>query len=303
MNHKIEQENILNLNPVEFDKHFFISDWQPPTFGFFKRFHIARVESYRDFLALPLPPHRRSVHYFMFLRTGTVIRSKGISSYELKGGQIFFLPANQINTIEFVSEDASGFYCHFQPDIFLQPYLRADLENLFPFFQIKSEPVIQVEEINKIEALCTTLEKEYFLSQQDRFDIIPSYLLTLLLEIKHSTFNANLQIPNAAVVITQKYKNALAEFIYTKKSISEFADYLAVSPNHLNKCVKESTGKSAHILLTEMRILEAKVLLKQTDLSVGEIAFKVGQFETSDFCRLFKKNTKVAPIQYRKMQN
>ena len=48
-----------------------------------------------------------------------------------------------------------------------------------------------------------------------------------------------------------------------------------------------------------MRILETKVLLKQSELSIGEIAFKVGQFETSDFSRLFKKYTNITPRQYR----
>jgi transcriptional regulator GlxA family with amidase domain len=62
---------------------------------------------------------------------------------------------------------------------------------------------------------------------------------------------------------------------------------------------KAATGKSAHNLLDEMRVLEAKVLLKQTDLTIGEIAFKIGRFEPSDFSRFFKANTGMTPLKYR----
>ena len=71
-------------------------------------------------------------------------------------------------------------------------------------------------------------------------------------------------------------------------------------PNHLNKCVKAATGKSAQDLLSEMVLLEAKVLLRQTSLSVNEIAFKIGKEDTSDFIRFFKSKTNLTPTEYRK---
>ena len=77
----------------------------------------------------------------------------------------------------------------------------------------------------------------------------------------------------------------------------------AVTPNHLNKCVKTVTGQSAHDLLSEMILLEAKVMLKQTNLSISEIAFQVGRNEISDFVRFFKSKTGISPGEYRKMVN
>lgn len=107
----------------------------------------------------------------------------------------------------------------------------------------------------------------------------------------------------AANRITEKYLNALQQFVNEKKTVAEYAAYLAISKNHLHKCVKAVTGKSAHNLLTEMRILEAKVLLKQSNLSVGEIAFKSGNMDQSDFSRFFKTWTGMTPTAYRKIEN
>jgi len=63
---------------------------------------------------------------------------------------------------------------------------------------------------------------------------------------------------NSALRITQQYKNALTQYIYEKQSVSGYAEMLCVTPNYLNKCVKSATDKSAHDLLSEMILLEAK---------------------------------------------
>lgn len=297
---KDKTEKILNLNPFQFDEHFFNPNWRPVIYNFYDRFHIERVEMYREHLNLPLPPHRRSVYFFIYLKTGSATRSKGLSKYEIKAGQFFLLPAQQITTFESISADATGFYCHFQPDIFLQTTLKVDIDKEFPFFQLRSEPVVAITEFRRIDQLLAILEQEYHLSQTERFDLVPVYLLALFAELKHLNVMSESEPKNASSYITQRYKNALSELIYQKKTVAEFAEYLAISPNHLHKCVKLTTGKTAHDLLNEMRILEAKVLLRQTHLSIGEIAFKIGQFESSDFSRFFKKNTNLTPNQYRK---
>ncbi len=65
--------------------------------------------------------------------------------------------------------------------------------------------------------------------------------------------------------------------------------------------MKKTLGKSAHDLLNEMLLLEAKVLLKQINLNVTEIAYKVGKNEASDFVRFIKKQTGIRPSEYRKI--
>jgi AraC family transcriptional regulator, transcriptional activator of pobA len=44
-----------------------------------------------------------------------------------------------------------------------------------------------------------------------------------------------------------------------------------------NRSVKTVKGKTAHEILTDMVILEAKVMLRQTDLSIAEITFKLAE--------------------------
>jgi len=51
-----------------------------------------------------------------------------------------------------------------------------------------------------------------------------------------------------------------------------------------------------------MRVLEAKVLLKQSNLSIADIAFKIGKLDPSDFSRFFKAETGKTPKEYRQTQ-
>ena len=91
------------------------------------------------------------------------------------------------------------------------------------------------------------------------------------------------------------------QYIYEKQTIGEYGKMLAVTPNHLNKCVKTATNKSAQELLIEMMLMEAKALLKQTDLSVNEIAWKLRKEDPSDFTKFFKSKAGLTPTEYRKL--
>lgn len=71
-------------------------------------------------------------------------------------------------------------------------------------------------------------------------------------------------------------------------SIQTYANELNITPNHLNKLVKKETGKTTSEIIREITILEAKVLLLQTNLTINEISIELGYDDTSNFSRIFK---------------
>lgn len=287
---------IPTVKPSEFDDYLF-ANWKAPVTSLYENFHVSRIEDYKNHLKLPTPPHRRSVYFFLFITNGQVVRRKDLTKFELKRDSCFCLSADQITSIDFVSQDATGFYMHFLPEIFNHPNLKVDLIKDFPFFSNWNEPHFEINDDRKIKNLFEMLIKEHL---NENKEVLPFYLITLLSEIKNlAQINQNKK-QDASSILTYKYKNALSEFIYSKKTVSEYADYLSVTPNHLLKCVKNTTGKTAHELLDEMRILESKVLLKQTDKSISEIADAIGKEDPSDFSRFFKLKTGQTPNQYRK---
>jgi AraC-like DNA-binding protein len=73
-----------------------------------------------------------------------------------------------------------------------------------------------------------------------------------------------------------------------------------ISKRKISTYVKNSTGYSFSNMVNNLRIREAKRLLKETDLSVTDIAFKVGFNNPTYFITLFKKSETISPSGYRK---
>ncbi|MCP9770407.1 AraC family transcriptional regulator [Lacihabitans sp. LS3-19] len=292
------EKKIPVLKPSQFDDYIF-QNWKPSVFGFYEKFHVERIENYSQHLKLPLLPHRRSVYFFLYLTKGSAIRSKGLIDFEIRAGDFFFLPADQITSLSFVSNDITGFYCHFQPDIFKNADLNVELEKDFDFFNFAGFPLISTNSSDRILKILEILMDEYQGDTSKRFDLIAHYLLILFREVTLLN-NTEAKIKSTSnALLTSKYKTLLSKRIGDLNTVAKFAEELSISPNHLNKCIKAETGKSAHELMEEMRLLEAKVLLKQSDFSIAEIAFKVGKEDPSDFSRFFKAKLGLSPKQYR----
>ncbi|MGH8023900.1 MAG: helix-turn-helix domain-containing protein, partial [Limisphaerales bacterium] len=59
------------------------------------------------------------------------------------------------------------------------------------------------------------------------------------------------------------------------------------------------TGLSPHQYLLELRLVRARSLLAETDLSIKEIALKTGFEDELYFSRLFRQKLNVTPTQWR----
>jgi AraC-like DNA-binding protein len=305
----LKEALIQTFNPNELEMDLFNGGVHLPSFiaPAHHIFHINRIEDYIRLVKFPLKsdliPRRITLFNFFFMTKGKSIRSKGLNKYEFGANTFFFIPAYEITTHEVISNDAEGFYCHFSLDLLTSDYRLKDLLRDFPFLNFNCYPLVAIDESAKetILPLLERLEKEYKKGANCRYEILRVYLITLFTELNLFIAPPQSMMSNAALILTEQYKNALAQHIYQKQKVADYAEILSVTPNHLNKCVKSSTGKSAHDLLSDMLILEAKVLLKQTNMTVSEIAYKIGRNETSDFARFFKAQTGMKPSEYRSL--
>ena len=83
---------------------------------------------------------------------------------------------------------------------------------------------------------------------------------------------------------------------------SALADSLAVSAPYLSKLFHEQTGSSPSKYLTDIRMRQARKLLMDTNLTVKEIAGRVGFPDPFHFSRSFKNAVGISPAQYREEQ-
>ncbi|PWK23819.1 AraC-like DNA-binding protein [Arcicella aurantiaca] len=271
-------------------------------------FHINRLEDFFKLIESPLPtdflPRRMNVYYFIFLTKGNTTRSIGLETYEFGENTFFFVPAHEITTHKFVRNDVQGYYCHFDIQLLAKHTIPKKIYSDFPFLEYNSFPLLEInpEAKSHIVSLLERLLFEYQKGVNGRIEIFETYLLSLFTELQPFVKRLSHNSINAALEITKEFKKALSKNITHKNKVSDYAELLNISPNHLNKCVKSATGKSANDLVNEMLLLEAKVMLKQTNLSIKEIAYNVGKSEVSVFSRFFKTQTGISPTDYRLLQ-
>ncbi len=84
-----------------------------------------------------------------------------------------------------------------------------------------------------------------------------------------------------------------------KLTLKELAEKTYVSPWYLSKLLNRVTGESFSGLLNRTRLEKAKILLKDPSLKVHEISDMVGFGDVAQFSRLFKKATRLSPVEYR----
>ena len=82
-------------------------------------------------------------------------------------------------------------------------------------------------------------------------------------------------------------------------SITDIAKYVFLSPSYFTRAFKEDTGLSPMQYLLNVRIKRACELLTETDQKIGEIAYSVGFSNQQRFNDIFKKQTKMTPMQFR----
>jgi AraC family transcriptional activator of pobA len=82
-------------------------------------------------------------------------------------------------------------------------------------------------------------------------------------------------------------------------SLRDVADVLGMTPGHLTTVVRRRTGRTVQEWIIERRMAEARSLLADTQLSVAEVARRVGMSDPGYFSRQFRRTHGVSPRDWR----
>ncbi len=82
--------------------------------------------------------------------------------------------------------------------------------------------------------------------------------------------------------------------------VAGLAREFGMSPRSLERRFRDATGSSPLAYLQAQRMKAAKELLESTNLTIGEVAYRVGYADQGHFARLFARALAVAPREYRR---
>ncbi len=203
----------------------------------------------------------------------------------------------------------SGFFCVFTAS-FLSKSKTGLLIDDLPIYQPNSDFVYQLndDQYLEIEAIFKKMNAELSSDYAYKYDLLRNYVMELIhtgqklkpIESMANTTNAASRISSLFIELLERQFPIESEGqVIQLKTPTDFAKTLGIHINHLNKVLKETTGRSTTEIINGRIAEEAKILLKQTQRNVSEIAFALGFDEVAHFSNFFKKHTTLSPLKYR----
>lgn len=203
----------------------------------------------------------------------------------------------------------SGYFCVFTPDFIHKSKTGMAIDEL-PIFRPNGFPVFQLSDKNvaEIKIIFEKMHLEIGSDYAYKYDLLRNYVLELIhygqklqpATALYSTHNASSRVSSLFLeLLERQFPIESTQQNINLRTAKDFADRLSVHVNHLNKVLKENTGKTTTEIIGSRITQEAKILLKQTDWNIYEIAYSLGFEEVAHFSNFFKRQTTLSPNQFR----
>lgn len=200
-------------------------------------------------------------------------------------------------------------YCCFFTEEFLRTNNNTKSLQQSPLFKTGERPLFL---LNNQQARYTVeifkkMFDAYNLDYLYKHDLIRNYINLIVHEVLQMLSPEHFTKPVSAIrVVTHFFELLERQFPVESPSnplplrnATDFANALSVHVNHLNRSVRQSTGKSTTAHITERIIREAKFLLRYTKWPISHIAFSLGFEYPTYFNNYFKKQAGITPTVFR----
>ena len=266
-----------------------------------KGFNVFQIESDGNATRI----YSRKDFYKICLTTGQSIIYYAGRSFETEGTVLFFGNPHIPYSWETLSTEYIGYTCLFSEEFFNLSE-RAESLQQSTLFKVGGTPVLNIS--SEQRAFLNTIFQKMIEEQQSDYvhkaDLIRNYIHLILHEaLKLQPSENHNQHNNAASRITQVFLELLerqfpiesVENSLSLRTPQDFASSLALHINHLNRSVKEITGKPTSQHISARIITEAKALLLHTDWTIAEVAYALGFEYPTYFNNYFKRITGKVP--------
>lgn len=262
-----------------------------------------------------MPPFKHEFYAIALKIEGGGYATTG--NYDTKNlkATVFFNSPYQITHWD-IAPDWKGYYIIFSEDFYRRFGQSKRLAQQFPFLLNDNTVPLNISdnEVKSFHQIFSNVYFEHHHIQAHQEEIILHFINVLLLKTARLYYK---QKPHENDAKTQRdldlntvsrFKTLLETAFYPNKAYKEnsphqvqfYAEKLAIHPNHLNALVKRITEQSASELIQGHLLALAKSKLKNTSLSVKEIAYDLYFNYPNHFSTFFKKQTGKSPNAFRK---
>jgi AraC family transcriptional activator of pobA len=246
-------------------------------------------------------PYRQDYYSFFIAESGVMEVEIDVVKYTVRKNDLLFNNPSHVAQMYSISPDMAGKVIAFKKE-FLDGELFNPTEKLS---FINTTPILSLEENEAlmVRELIQDMKVKLADSQRPNRRQVAINLIGVLLHEIDAIFRLKRGNPEKKLTnketLNNQFHNLVSTFFLKERSVKFYASMLDITPRYLNELTRELTGKSASDQIEEMIVREAKIFLKNTNLSVKEIAEALNFSDQFTFSKYFKKSTKVSPTEYR----
>jgi AraC-like DNA-binding protein len=237
----------------------------------------------------------------------------GQQTFDFQDGSLMCIAPRQVITLDDPSEvpsDIAGWGLFFHPDLIRSSGLGKEIKD-YSYFSYESKEALHLSDkeksilgdiVQKIDAeLSENIDKHSLTLLVSNIALLLNYCSRYydrqFITRKHMNKGVVAQVEE----ILSDYFRSTDPSRSGLPSVKYLADKVHFSPNYLSDLLKKETGMNTQEVIHRHLIEAAKTMLKNSDQTVGELAFSLGFEYPQYFSRLFKQKTGMTPLEYRNL--
>lgn len=239
-------------------------------------------------------PYKTTEARILFIKQGYGDYIINFEEYHLTENTVVILPADTILTLKYLSDDFSLNALAFSDTYFQQS----------DFSFAGSVAVFSVDEkvMSIIQEFFLLINMSIITNTNDNRHI--KYLVFALLNFLVPLYDKQMQRESNKKL--SRSEDILKRFLILLKQsqgqqlhVDYFAERLCIAPNHLSNVIKKTSSMTVMQYVNRSCVIQAKVLLKHSDMSVADIAQTLNFADTPSFSKFFKRHCNQTPLEYR----
>ncbi|MFD1745550.1 helix-turn-helix domain-containing protein [Rhizobium helianthi] len=237
---------------------------------------------------------------FLYIRAGSGDAVLPQAVVPLRPPCVIAVPAGVTHGFRF-SRDIDGFVITLLPD-------RLNRLDRDAFSRWLRQPAVipldlAVPEASYLDTTFLRIAAEYESQLPGRDEVLETYVTSLMILLSRRISPQDDEAgEDPAFRRLQTLQQLISRHYRQHLPVEEYAALMGMSSTHLNRIVRQATGRSTHDLLTERLMEEARRELVFTGYSVQQVSENLGFTDPAYFSRVFRQRSGMTPRQYRERE-
>ncbi len=259
-----------------------------------------------DLSLVPLPqvPRRANCVILGVCLSGRAEYSLDTNDYVVEPGDIMVVNDGQVMDDYRVSPDLSGVGYFIESDFFNEIIKGVHgLSSIFLFSRTHPVFHLRQEEVNAFRSYYELIKQKIDNTNHHfRTDVVRSLLMTMLYDMSDTLWrfreDHESQSSRAEIIFTQ-FLTLVEKNFREVRLVGWYAKQMGISPKYLSEMVKKASKRTPNEWIDKYVVLEIRLLLKNSTMSVMQIAQKMNFPNQSFLGKYFRERVGISPRKYR----